>query len=457
MQNRLSQNRYARELGCVGLAKASVLMCALLGGACGGDSDNPATDGGLDAPVGDGGLGLDGSPDGDQLIPDAQQDTTGDSGQPGDGGVLACAPTGAQSFGAGASVSPALLWNGTNYAIVWGDARADAPGIYLAKLDANGLPGAAPAVLVGAGTKFVKNAEIAALGTGYFVVWEECEQVNGAMPNECDLWGVRGHVLDAAFVPTNATIQMSVGRPVERRPYVLSALGKTFVTYREVNTDETPQREFVTLFAIDANGARLSDPNPRTFEVAQKNVQFPYLAANSTHLALVYTVDGTQPEVNLALLDGNLGLVREAKLRQGQTGKAENPQAVWAGNEWLVAWEDGRTGQAVAWASYVAADATAVRTPFSLFNGQSNWPSVAYNGNTSLALFYGFPDGAQVIGQQLASTGVPLGQPIGVSPLTVQYARYPAALYNSVKMEYAVVYVDRESKKAIFVRLPCPM
>ncbi len=437
MQDRLAQNRYARGLGCAGL------VCALLGGACGGD----------DAPVADGGMGLDGSPDGDLLIRDAQ----GDSGQPGgDGGVLACAPTGAQSFGAGASVSPALLWNGTNYAIVWGDARADAPGIYLAKLDANGLPGSAPAVLVGAGTKFVKNSEIAALGTGYLVVWEECEQVNGVDPNRCDLWGVRGRVLDAAFVPpnANATIQVSVGRPVERRPYVLSALGKTFVTYREVNTDETPIREFVTLFAVDANGARLSVPDPRTFEVAQKNVQFPYLAANGTNLALAYTSGGK--DVSLALLNADLSLIRTLPIRTSPTGAA-NVQVAWAGNQWLTTWEDGPEDGERVWVASAAADATTVLMSYQVFNGASNWPSIGHSGGSSLVVFYGFPNGAQVLGQRLTASATLAGEPFAISPIGTQKGRFPALVYNEARMEYGLVYADSTNiSKVIFVRLPCP-
>lgn len=390
----------------------------------------------------------------------APMDAAGDTAAAGDGGVgdvllTACAPSSPTILGTGASVSPAVSWDGTQYAVVWGDARTDAPGIYLRRLDAAGLPMGAADVLVGAGTAFVKNPEIAKLpgAAGHLVVWEDCAAVNGA---NCDSWLVNTRVLDGTYAPVATVQTLSPGRAVERRPYVLFGLGKTFVTYRDAAPGDTTNREWITVFAVDAAGAPLAVPAPRLIDIPGKDARFPFLAANQTNLALVYVEGKNQSDVVLTLLDANLAVVRDVKVRQNAPGEAYNPQAAWMDNEWVVAWEDARSGSESVWLGFLAADATSVRTTFSGFSGNSNWPVLGFDGNSALLAFHAFPNGAQVIGQEYTLTAAPLRAAFGISPLQLQNGRFPAVLYNASTMEYAVVYVDRIANKASFVRVPCP-
>ncbi|MCG5053467.1 MAG: hypothetical protein KA712_10950 [Myxococcales bacterium] len=453
--------------GLLGLA-GGVLMVSLFACSDDGEGGGPK-DAAADAPLADSaapdapadaGSPADALTDALPTAPDSGPDL-GAPPAPDAGGadvlLSACTPGQPQTLGVGASVAPALLWGDNRFTVLWGDAREDAPGIYLRRLSAEGLPEGIADVQVGAGTIRAKNPEIAPHAGGYLVTWEDCTQiVQGKDGPECASWLVNARLLDATFAPTGTVKLMAETRPIERRPYVLSALGKTFVTFRDSDPNDATKREWIKVFAVDAAADALATPPPKLFDVAGLSTRFPFLSTNGTHLAVAYVTGEGPSELSLALLDGNLSLVQEAKLRTGIPGPATNPQAAWLGSEWLVTWEDSRGGQERIWAAFVAGNATSVRTAFSVFDsvGLSSWPTLGFDGTNALVAFHAFPDGAQVIGQQYTPAGVALRGPIGISPLRVQNGRFPVVVHTGT--EYAVAYVDRKSSRIGFLRMPCP-
>jgi hypothetical protein len=233
---------------------------------------------------------------------------------------------------------------------------------------------------------------------------------------------------------------------VQRRPYLVSALGGAYVTFRAVVNQVTVAR--VVHFA----GTGALAPETATLGSDSAGL-YPNIAAGNGELAVIYSHGTASTEIVLTRLTEALVPVRSLTLRTG-TKEATNPVVQWNGSGWVTAWEDTATGDVWVQTALVNADASSVGPMLPLQNGNSNWPELASNGNDTVVAFYGFPDTAQIMLAHLDKAGQRLGSVIQVSG-TTGHGRFPSVAYSSQSGDFGVVWPDEASGEIVYAEVDC--
>ena len=189
--------------------------------------------------------------------------------------------------------------------------------------------------------------------------------------------------------------------PVQRRPYVATGHGQTYVTFRDKVDAGGMQKTMARLTTLDAGGAATG---PGVLVHMQSNGQYPHVAIGPSQVALVYQRENPSAEIVLALYDPTLNPQQEIVVRAGMTSNATNPVVQWNTTRWVVAWEDERTGEASIFATVVDPQGNA-QPAQQAYDENGNWPTIASGGlMTSLIGFYGYP-GQRVMLARLEADG----------------------------------------------------
>jgi hypothetical protein len=316
-------------------------------------------------------------------------------------------------------------------------------------LDADGTaqPGKQEYVVVDA-TADLESPEVIETSSGYLVVYESC--IGPDCEDSTDR-SVEARALDIGGKPTGSVQIVSPPVAVQRRPYLTSAFGKTFVTYRDVDGGNV----VIQLHALTDEGAVDATPNGVTVEVTD-DVLYPGLAANASHIALSYAEGDASSSVKLHLYDADLNLVEDVTVRElGE--RATNTVVGWTGSAWIVAWEDYAGATEVVHAAAVSANGGSVSTPVDVSQGNGNWPSLTGNGVDGLLGYYGVDVGGRVMLARIASSGEVLEQNVVISNPETQDARLQSIAYNSSRDEIGMVYSDNASSEVFFARAKCPL
>jgi hypothetical protein len=336
----------------------------------------------------------------------------------------------------GASLQPAILWTGSNYFVAWGDARGGGMDIYGAMVAADGTR-AGQDVLLADTAGQANSPEIAPVDGGFVVVFEDCQGTS------C---GVSSVLVGADGNPMGAPVVVSPPVAVQRRPYVATGLGQTYVTFRDIVDGKTMAR-LTTL----AGGAAAG---PGVVVHAPSNGQYPHVAIGPNQVALVYERDNPSAEIVLALFDAGLNMQQEVVVRSGMASPATNPVVQWNTSRWVTAWEDERSGEATIFATVVDPQGNALPAQ-QAYDENGNWPTIASGGAmTSLIGFYGYPGQHVMLARVEADGSLKPGQ------VVLDTGKFPAVAHNDQggvrKMgEYAVVYENLELQEIMFARFEC--
>ncbi len=350
----------------------------------------------------------------------------------------------------GVSREPAILWNGTNYLVVWADERNGGSDIFgtLLSRDGQRVAGMSEQVLVDT-AQSATSPEIVKLpppAEGYLLVYENCEMPTAT---DCAQGSVGAVVLGADGKPTGAPITISPAVAVQRRPYLATGHGNVYVAYRDrtAATATEMARTVARVTRLDSSGMPVEPMI--TLDEASDGL-YPHVAVSPDRVAVVYRRDKPEAQIALALFNPALTLERELVVRPGFDAEATNPVVQWNDSRWVVAWEDEREGEAAIFATVATADGSTVQPPQRAYDENGNWPTIASGGMmTSLIGFYGYP-GRRVFLARLQASGM-----LKPGQVVIDHGSFPAVTYNEAADEYAVVYQSDDVDEIMFARFKC--
>jgi hypothetical protein len=406
----------------------SGLMTLGLAVGCGGSSSSSG-DGAIDAAVVDG-SGNDGA--GDQLTQEVLANTCG---------VVRRMPL---TSADGASMWPAVVWDGNAFVVVWSDARSGSPDIFMTFINPDGSRARGATDMMVAHTPYAAiSPRVSPLGNSrYLLVWENCAGTACA----------GGSTVGRVVVDGNGQVVVPVGElstlaVVQRRPHVIAAFGLVYVAFRDVVGNNVVSR----VMPLDLNGTPLA---AGAVFGANTAAQYPFVTAANGKLALIYSRGIGQTDIVFDLLDQNLGVSRELVVRQG-TRQATNPVAQWNGNGWTLAWEDQDSGEVLVEETVTGAEAASAGQLRPIDTANSNWPMLASDGTNTVIAYYGFPADAQVLVARVDRTGQPIGTPVQVSQ-TGSRSRYPSIAYSgNADNGYGIVWHDEKTGEVVYAQVVC--
>jgi hypothetical protein len=254
-------------------------------------------------------------------------------------------------------------------------------------------------------------------------------------------------LVDQNGLPAGPAATLSGVANVQRRPYVVAALGSAYVAYRDLVGPTTVAQ--VTRFT--EAGAPTADSLTLGGDSA---ALYPFIASGNGELALVYARGSASGDIVLTRLGAALNPLASVVVRTGATA-ATNPVTAWNGSAWVVAWEDTSSGGVQAVTAIASADASTVSASRLLQAEEGDWPQVAttQGGEVGVA-FYGFPNNAQIMFTRLDSAGQGIGQVIQVSD-DAGRARYPSIASSDRAGDFGIVWSDEKSGALIFAEVQC--
>lgn len=346
----------------------------------------------------------------------------------------------------GVSLQPAIVWTGSGYFVAWGDARSGGMDIYGVMLAPDGSRSGEDVLLANT-AGLATSPEIAPLAAGGFmVVFEDCD--GSAATANCSVQSVR---IGADGVPAGEPVIVSPPVAVQRRPYLASGHGQTYVTFRDIADVGGTQKTLARITTLDATG---SAAGPGVMVKLEANGQYPHVAVGPNQVALVYKRDNPTAEIVLALFDPGLTFQEEIVVRGAMSSDATNPVVQWNTSRWVVAWEDQRTGEAAIFATVVDQQGNAMPAQ-QAYDENGNWPTIASGSlETSLIGFYGYPGERVLLSRVEADGRLKPGQ------VVLDKGKFPAVAYNGQggvrKLgEYAVVYENIGLGEIMFARFEC--
>lgn len=270
--------------------------------------------------------------------------------------------------------APAVAFDGTNYLVAWQDYRSGTSyDIYAARVGPAGavLDGSGLAVSTATGSQ--RTPAVAFDGTNYLVVWED------ARSGTADIYGSRvtpdGGVLDGAGIAINAS------SGVQQAPSVAFLGTRYLVAWQDhrsgTNDDVYATRVSTAGAVLDGTGVAVS--------AGTANQVAPAVSAGGANFLVVWSdARGTDADVYAARVNATGSVLDAAGVAlSAATGDQTAPSVDFDGTNFLVAWSDTRGSDADIYATRVSAagavlDATGIAV--STVAGAQSAPIVDFDG-----------------------------------------------------------------------------
>jgi hypothetical protein len=345
----------------------------------------------------------------------------------------------------GPTQTPSISWSNGSYQVVWNDSRAGNADVFTTWLNRDGSRRAGASDTLVAHTGVVTTAvRSSPLSNGRSLfVWEDCRP---ALPECADGTSVAVLTVDQNGTPVGAATSLTGVADVQRRPYVVSALGGAYVSFREVVGATTVAR----VVHLDDSGALTADSINLGGESAGL---YPFIASGNGELAVVFSRGVASGDIVLTRLNAALAPLASLVVRTDAT-PATNPVTVWNGSGWMVAWEEATAGSVQARTALATADASSVSASRLLQASEGDWPQVASRGGDTGVAFYGFPNNAQIMFARLNSAGQGVGPVIQISDDSGR-ARIPSIATSDRSGDFGIVWSDEKSGELIFAEVEC--
>ena len=345
----------------------------------------------------------------------------------------------------GPTQTPSIAWSNGNYQVVWNDSRSGSSDVFTTWLNPDGSRRAGASDTMVAHTGFVTTAvRSSPLSNGRSLfVWEDCRPT---LPDCTDGTSVAALMVDQNGAPMGAVTNLTGVAIVQRRPYVISALGGAYVSFREI-VGPTTVAQVIHLAdsgALTGEGINLGSESAGLY---------PFIASGNGELAAVFSRGVASGDIVLTRLNASLVPLASLVVRTGAT-PATNPVTVWNGSGWMVAWEEATTGSVQARTALATADASAVGESRLLQASEGDWPQMASQGGDTGVAFYGFPNNAQIMFARFNSAGQGVGPVIQISD-DAGRARYPSIATSDRNGDFGVVWSDEKSGELIFAEVEC--
>ncbi|MEO0020138.1 MAG: hypothetical protein ABIK47_05810 [candidate division WOR-3 bacterium] len=334
---------------------------------------------------------------------------------------------------------PSVAFDGTNYLVVWYDHRTPTYDIYGARvsqdgnvLDTSGIP-----ISTAPGHQYYPS--VAFDGTNYLVVWEDYRNKR----DTSDIYGTRvnqgGTVLDSAGIP------ISVIGNYQGAPSVSFDGTNYLVVWQDKRSGSS----------FDIYGARVSqdgvvlDPNGIRISTAAYSQESPSVAFDNTNYLVVWqdNCSGSSFDIYAARVAKNgevldsMGIVISSALNFQLY-----PSVGFDGTNYLVVWQDNRSGFSYdIYGARVSRDGNVLDLngiPISTAPGRQYCPSVAFDGTNYLVVWEDNRSGSSfdIYAARVSQEGMVVDT-AGI-PVSTAYEsqRYPSVAFDGTN--YLVVWQD---------------
>ncbi|MFT3927729.1 MAG: MopE-related protein [Myxococcales bacterium] len=278
-----------------------------------------------------------------------------------------------------AQVAPAVAHDGTNWLVVWSDFRSGAANILGTRvrtttgavLDPNGFT-------ISNAVDAQSTPAVAHNGSNWLVVWADARNATGSS----DVYGARvtsnGVILDANG------IAMSTAANVQSAPSVASGGANWLVAWNDYRSDVNHPDVYAA--RIDANGV-LVDSSGIAIATGAGDERNPAVAYDGTQwlIAMERATDlyGARLSAAGVVLDPSGFVVSTAVNSQS------DPAVSYDGSNWVVVWSDARSGVPSVYGARVNAGATVLdASGFPIATAaQSRYPAIARDGTSCLVVW----------------------------------------------------------------------
>jgi hypothetical protein len=298
--------------------------------------------------------------------------------------------------------TPAVAHGGTNFLVVWHDSRKDGYDIYGARVSGTGTVLDSTGIRISTAVSFQSAPAVAYDGTNFLVVWADYR--NGSYS---DIYGTRvsgtGAVLDTSGIPISTATNNQYNPAVAHD-------GTNFLVVWEDNRSSTSD---------DIYGARVSgtgtvlDTSGISISTAANAQEYPAVAHNGTNFLVVwqdnrsgaYDIYGARVSSTGTVLNTSGILISTAINAQ------EYPTVASNGVDFLVVWQDSRSGTSYDIYGARVSGTGVVRNPSGipiLTDAYSQYtPAVAREGANFLVVWQDFRSN-DIYGTRVNSTGTVL-------------------------------------------------
>ncbi|WP_236605710.1 hypothetical protein [Sandaracinus amylolyticus] len=344
----------------------------------------------------------------------------------------------AVSTAANAQRSPSVASNGTDYLVVWYDSRSASTDIYASRVSADGIIQHPGGLAVSTATGNQLFPSVASNGTDYLVVWEDARGGFG-----WDIYASR--VSAAGAILDTSGVAVSTARDGQEYPSVTSNGTDYLVVWNDYRNGSTSD---VYASRVSAAGAVL-DAGGLAVSTAASSQQYPSVASNGTEYLVVWedTRSGSMTNLYGSRVSA-AGVVLDAGGRAVSTAAGHQlwPSVASTGTDYLVAWQDSRSGShSDIYGTRVSASGTVLDISGLVVSTAANdqqSPSVASNGTEYLVVWRDSRSGSSsdIYATRVSASGTVLD----ISGLAVSTAannqQSPSVASNGT--DYLVVWCD---------------
>jgi hypothetical protein len=335
----------------------------------------------------------------------------------------------------GTQIYPAVAFGGLNHLVVWSDLRGEDADIYGGRVNPSGNLLDGDGKMLSSSVSSQANVA-AAFGTkNYFVVWEELRDATGS-----DIFGARvdpsGVVVDAV------SIGISTGSYNQTFPDVAFDGGNYFVVWQDNSSGDSN----IYGARVDTNGVVL-DVTAISISILSYNEGFPAVAFDGTNYLVVWEDDrsgdseiyGTRVSTGGTVLDPGGILIA--------TGDYWfSPDVAFDGTNYLVVWWGGSNDDIMG-ARVDTLGGVVDVGGFGIYTGdyEQEFPAVAFDGDNYLVVWHDERNSFQldIYGTRVDTSGAVLDAGgIAVSTATDDQG-YPAVAYDGAN--FVVLWEDERS------------
>jgi hypothetical protein len=348
------------------------------------------------------------------------------------------------STAANDQTAPAVAWNGADFLVVWTDDRSGPSDIYGARVSGAGSVLDPAGIAISTAANGQTAPAVASNATDFLVVWQDSRS-----GTSYDIYGARvsgaGSVLDPAGIPIRTTAGYQIAPAVAWN-------GTDFlVVWQDYRSDPC-------CGSYDIYGARVSgagsvlDPAGLAISTAANDQRAPAVAWKGTDFLVVWQDLRSDADSDIygAHVSSAGSVLDSAGIPVSTAANDQRAPAVaWNGTDFLVVWQDRRSGNTYDIYGTRVSGAGGVLDPagipLSTAADDQPAPAVAWNGTNFFVAWQDSRAGSTDIYGAGVSAGGTVAQPAGIPISTIAaYAESaPAVAWNG--SDFLVVWHDFRS------------
>lgn len=331
---------------------------------------------------------------------------------------------------------PAVASDGTNYLVVWTDNRNGSYDIYGTRVSAAGVVLDVMGIAISTAISEQNYPAVAFDGTNYLVVWQDLRT------GTWDIYGTR--VKTDGTVIDDAGVMMSNASNHQYYPDVAFDGTNYLVVWYDNRTGSVSYDIYGTRVSkagtvLDASGIIISN--------ASGNQQLPAVAFDGTNYLVVWADYRSGADIYGARVAPS-GAVQEDTatniMISNASSNQEWPDVAFNGTDYLVVWQDSRTGNWDIYGARVDTDGAVLDATGLSICGNANqqyYPAVASDGSNYLVVWQDYRNSNyDIYGSRVDGDGTAL-DPLGLTlSIAVNTQEYPAVVYGG--SSYFVAWND---------------